>query len=317
VTIGVHVDSVFGPVITLGASRAAGGHRGSQLVLLPPLNERLAGDFVRANWASGPLQDVGDGADAMTTLARVLVQVSALVCTLPWLRSVALDPVRVGDERAEIVTARITIDPRPAPLDRPYGHMAIHPYPVEQVADVTLRDGTPLHVRPIRPEDAEMERAFVAGLSDQSRYFRFFYQLHELTPAMVARFTQIDYDREMALVAVEEAHGAPAIVGVVRYIVGADPETAEFAVVVADAWQNRGVGRMLMARLVDCAKGRGIRRIEGAVLRGNPNMLRFVTAFGFTVRDDPDDGEQVIVTLDLGSGAPAGKPNAPVGRAKA
>ena len=86
--------------------------------------------------------------------------------------------------------------------------MAIHPYPIELVSDATLRDGTSLHVRPIRPEDAELERAFVDGLSEQTRYFRFFYRLHELTPAMLARFTQVDYDREMALVAIDDGGAA-------------------------------------------------------------------------------------------------------------
>jgi acetyltransferase len=299
VAIGVHVDAVFGPVITLGAGRAAGAHRGAQVVLLPPLNERLARDFVRANRAAAPLQDAGDGAAATEILTRLLVQVSALVCALPWLRSLVLDPVRVGEGRAEIAAARIVIDPGLKPLDRPYGHMAIHPYPIEYVADVMLHGGMRLHVRPIRPEDAELERAFVSGLSEQSRYFRFFYQLHELTPAMVARFTQVDYDREMALVAVDETGGTPAIIGVARYIMSSVPDTAEFAVVTADAWQGRGVGRMLMTRLVDCAKGRGLKRLEGAVLRGNANMLKFVAALGFVVHDDPDDGEQMIVTLEL------------------
>ena len=144
-----------------------------------------------------------------------------------------------------------------------------------------------------------MERAFVHGLSEQSRYFRFFYQLHELTPAMLARFTQVDYDREMALVAVDESGGAPAIVGVARYILVADRQSAEFAVVVADAWQGRGVARMLMTRLIDCAKARGLARLEGAVLRTNARMLKFVTGFGATMRDDPEDPEQGIVRIDL------------------
>ena len=299
VAIGVHVDAVFGPVITLGAGRSAGAQRGAQAVLLPPLNERLARDLVRASRGTAPTPERGDAEATAQALSRVLVQVSALVCAVPWLRSLTLDPVRVGPGRVEIGGTRIVIDPRPRPLDRPYGHMAIHPYPIERVADVTLRDGRRLHVRPIRPEDAEMERAFVGGLSEQTRYLRFFYQLHELTPAMVARFTQVDYDREMALVAVDEAVGAPAIVGVARYIVSIDPDSAEFALVVADAWQARGVGRMLMARLVDCAKGRGLKRLEGAVLRGNANMLKFVAALGFVVRDDSDDADQVIVTLAL------------------
>jgi acetyltransferase len=300
VAIGVHTDSVFGPVITLGAGRAAASHSGEHIVLLPPLNERLARDLVKGTHAAAALQDVGDVAVAVAALTRILVQVSAVVCALPWVRSLALDPVRLGEGRAEISGAHVTIDPWFKPTGRAYGHMAIHPYPIEKVADVTLPDGTRLHVRPIRPEDAELERAFVHGLSEETRYFRFFYQLHELTPAMLARFTQVDYDREMALVAVDEAGGAPAIIGVARYIISADEEAAEFAVVVADAWQRRGVARMLMTRLVACANARGLKRLEGTVLRSNHNMLKFTAAFGFATRDDPAEAEQLSVALDLG-----------------
>ena len=157
-------------------------------------------------------------------------------------------------------------------------------------------------MRPIRPEDAALERAFVDGLSEQTRYFRFFYRLHELTPAMLARFTQVDYDREIALVAVADdgaARSAPAFVGVARYIANPDGESAEFAVVVADAWQGRGVGRILMRRLIDCAKRRGLSRLEGAVLRANANMRKFTEALGFVTHDDPNEPEQVMVVLDL------------------
>jgi acetyltransferase len=153
-------------------------------------------------------------------------------------------------------------------------------------------------VRPIMPEDAEIERAFVNGLSEQTRYFRFFYRLHELTPAMLARFTQVDYDRELALVAVDGVEN-PTFVGVARYITNPDQESAEFAVVVADAWHNRGVARALMERLIACAKARGLARLEGTVLRANTNMLRFTQGLGFVVHDDPDEPEQVSTVLDL------------------
>jgi acetyltransferase len=160
-----------------------------------------------------------------------------------------------------------------------------------------------LAVRPIRPEDGALEQRFVGELSEESRYFRFFYRLHELTPQMLARFTQVDYDREMALVALapdSAAAGGQKFVGVARYIANPDGESAEFAIVVADDWHGRGVGRGLMTRLVASARKRGFTRLEGAVLRANPAMLRFVTAFGFTTVEDPDDPEQVIVTLVLG-----------------
>jgi len=299
IAIGVHTDAVFGPALTFGVGGACATGTSERLVLLPPLNERLARDLVRGTSAAAAIEGNGGDPASMGALARVLVQVSTLICALPWVESLTLDPVRVGEGRAEIAGARITTDPGYKPSARRYGHMAIHPYPIEMVADVTLRDGRLLHVRPIRPEDAEMERAFVHGLSEQTRYFRFFYQLHELTPAMLARFTQVDYDRELALVAVHEVDGKPSMIGVARYITSSDQESAEFAVVVADAWQGHGVGWSLMKRLIAGAKAGGLKRLEGAVLRNNHNMLKFTTALGFATRDNPEDHEQVTVTLEL------------------
>jgi acetyltransferase len=165
-----------------------------------------------------------------------------------------------------------------------------------------MRDGTVVHVRPIRPEDAEMEREFVSDLSEQSRYLRFFYRMHELTPAMLARFTQVDYDREMALVGIVDNTADPArkrIVGVARFIQNPDLESAEYAIVVADDWHGRGLGGLLMRRLADVARRKGLARFDGAVLRENANMIKFVSALGFTVREDPADGEQLLTTLDL------------------
>jgi acetyltransferase len=154
-------------------------------------------------------------------------------------------------------------------------------------------------VRPIRPEDAALERTFVASLSEQTRYFRFFYQLNELSPAMLARFTQVDYDREMALVAIDETDSGRAMVGIARYTMEPGRQSAEFAIVVGDAWQKRGVGRVLMDRLVGCARARGLSTIGGSVLRSNRNMLRFTESLGFVAHDEPDDPELVEVVLDL------------------
>ena len=165
-----------------------------------------------------------------------------------------------------------------------------------------LGDGIRLKVRPVRPEDAEIERRFVASLSDQTRYFRFFYRLHELTPAMIARFTQVDYDREVALLAVLPDPSSPSgesIVGVSRYIANYDGESVEFAVVVSDNWIGRGIGKMLMTRIIACARNRGYKRMEGVVLRANVRMLRFSEELGFKIQDDPNEPEQVTVVLEL------------------
>jgi acetyltransferase len=116
---------------------------------------------------------------------------------------------------------------------------------------------------------------------------------------MLARFTQVDYDRELALVAIDDADGRSKFVCVARYIANPDRESAEFAIVTADAWQGRGVGRMVMQRLIEYAKRRGLSRLEGAVLRSNQNMRRFCEALGFVAHDDPDEPEQVRMVLEL------------------
>jgi len=291
-------DETFGPVIALGASAHSTLPVMRPALALPPLNRRLALDLVAGErrGAGVPAETDGD----VEPLVRMLLQLSSLVCRCPWVRELELDVVLVA-AGAAVVGARIAVDPRRRARSG-YGHMAIHPYPTELAGTMALRDGVSLSVRPIRPEDAALERRFVNGLSEESRYFRFFYRLHELTPQMLARFTQVDYDREMALVAIAPDASVPEgerFVGVARYIATPDGESAEFAIVVADDWHGRGVGRGLMERLVASARKRGFARLSGTVLRSNRAMLRFVERFGFAVADDPQDADQANATLDL------------------
>ena len=296
VALGVSTDARFGPVIWLGPGHVPQGLARHRSLMLPPLNARLASDLVAA--AAAPVAS-GIAPAVIEGLADTLTRISALVCALPWVRALTLDPVIVAGARVHVGTATFDVDPS-RKLLRGYPHMAIHPYPVELIGDVTLRDGTVLHVRPIRPEDADLERAFVNGLSEQTRYFRFFYRLSELTPAMLARFTQVDYDRELALVALAaQEDGRQAFVGVARYIGNPDRTSAEFAVVTADAWQRRGVARVLMRGLIVCAKRRGFTQMTGSILRVNEPMLEFVRSLGFVLEDDPEDPAQVNAMLAL------------------
>jgi acetyltransferase len=167
--------------------------------------------------------------------------------------------------------------------------MAIHPYPAQLESEWRADDGTRVRIRPIRPEDAQLEAEFVRGLSAQTRYLRFMGSVKDLTPAMLARFTQVDYDREMALIALVEEDGRERQIGVVRYIINPDGDSAEFAAVVSEAWQGRGLGRELMLKLIAIARARGVKILSGQVLAANPQMLDLAAALGFekVADDDP------------------------------
>ena len=196
------------------------------------------------------------------------------------------------------LTARIVVDyPKPS-TDR-YNHLAIHPYPRHLVRQLQLNDGTDIVVRPIRPEDAEMEDRFVRELSAESRYFRFMNQLQELSQEMLVRFTQIDYHNEMALIAVATVDGKDEQIGVARYTTNLDKTSCEFALTVSDNWQHRGIGHILMKDLMDVARHRNLTLMEGQVLSNNKKMLDLVRTLGFSASNDPEDTaiKQVVAQL--------------------
>ncbi len=209
-----------------------------------------------------------------------------------------INPLIVDESGVVAVDARIVVE-RVKPTTSHYAHMAIHPYPSYLVSQWQLPDGTNMTIRPIRPEDADIEQTFVRALSEESKYFRFMDTLQELTPTMLVRFTQIDYDREMAFIGVVELEGTEVEVGVCRYISNPDGESCEFALVVADAWHHQGIGLKLMATLIDVARAKGLKRMEGEVLANNRAMLGLVERLGFAVMTSPDDPGIKQVQLSL------------------
>ncbi|MCK8515486.1 bifunctional acetate--CoA ligase family protein/GNAT family N-acetyltransferase [Methylonatrum kenyense] len=297
IMLGVARDPVFGPVIGFGAGGSMVEAIHDIAVSLPPLNDFLARDLIRRTRLSRYLDD-GEGLP-LAALEQVLLRLSDLVCSLPSVTDVDINPMIVDHGTAIAVDARIHIC-RAQP-DSAYRHMAIMPYPANLAREVTLRDGSSVLLRPIRPEDADMEAAFVRSLSPRSRYLRFMEHMSELSTSMLVRFTQIDYDREMALVALSGDGGEATQVGVARYIINPDGESCEFALVVSDDWQGRGLGRVLMEALMHCAEQRGLSRIEGQVLSANQGMLALMQRLGFERRPDPDDNALVLVERSLDS----------------
>jgi acetyltransferase len=213
-----------------------------------------------------------------------------MVCELPWIMEMDLNPLIVDENGAIAADARIVIDHAGGASGDRYAHMSIYPYPVHLVQEWQMNDGKVVTIRPIRPEDADMEQEFVKAMSDESRYYRFMDTLRELTQTMLVRFTQIDYDREMALVAtLTDDEGKETQIGVARYVGNPDGESVEFALAVGDNCQKAGVGRKLMTALIDCARQKGYRAVVGDVLSTNAKMFRLMTSLGFSIHPHPDD----------------------------
>jgi acetyltransferase len=162
-----------------------------------------------------------------------------------------------------------------------------------------LADGTDVVIRPIRPEDVWLVQDFVKNLSEESRYFRFMKSVEQLSETLLVRFTQIDYSREMALIAVRNENDKEIELGVTRYAINPDGESCEFALVVADSMRGTGLAHKLITALMDIARSKGLKKIEGEVLKNNANMLKLMKRLGFTSTVNPEDSSIKNVHKDL------------------
>ncbi|TAG48137.1 MAG: bifunctional acyl-CoA synthetase/GNAT family N-acetyltransferase [Betaproteobacteria bacterium] len=292
--LGIANDPTFGATLAFGAGGIAVERIDDIAFELPPVNDVLIANWIARTRVSRLLEAYGNvpeiNRDALTTL---MLRFSTLACACPEILSCDLNPVVAYDGGAVALDARIVLRSRTevnAIRERGrYGHLAVYPYPRELEETVSLKTGESILIRPIQPEDADREREFVSRLSPETLYFRFMMPVKELSAAMIERFTQIDYGRELALVAVSGSGAQSAIQGVARITPTTHPDRCEFAIVVEEAMQGTGLARQLMNRLIDAARQRGYREMEGAVLRENPRMLKFCEAMGFTVGPNPDD----------------------------
>jgi acetyltransferase len=293
--IGVVHDKVFGPVISLGMGGSLVEIIRDRAIALPPLNSIIVKQLI-ARTRLAKLLETFRNKDKINQdiLINVLLKVSEMICALPYIQEMDINPLIINDKEAIVVDARITIN-EAKPSKTPYAHMAICPYPNYLISTCILKNGVEVTIRPICPEDATLEQDFVHQLSSQSRYFRFMGNMQELSLEMLIRFTQIDYDREMALVATSKE----IIIGIVRYITNPDFQTCEFAIVVADAWQGKGLGYQLMNHLIKIAKERGLMVMSGTIFSSNASMLSLVKALGFSIKTDNDDPHTQIASKVL------------------
>ncbi|NOT84665.1 MAG: GNAT family N-acetyltransferase [Methylococcaceae bacterium] len=296
--VGVVRDPVFGPAISVGLGGTLVEILQDTAVALPPLNAYMVEQMLGRTKAAKYLQAFRHLPPAnINALVEVLLNISSMVSELPEILELDINPLIVDEHGVMAVDARIK-----AELSHqltPYSHMAIHPYPHELTQSHQLTNGANITIRPIRPEDAVLEKDFVHRLSERSKYFRFMQALQELTPEMIVRFTQIDYDREMAFVAVTDDQRMPNELGVGRYVINPDGHSVEFALVVSDDCQRLGVGSKLLKTLMQSAKNKGMSFFEGEVLVINVPMLSLVKKLGFRVEAVADDCEIVRVVKDL------------------
>jgi acetyltransferase len=298
---GIADDPTFGPVIVFGRGGTAVEVIGDKALALPPLDLKLACELIARTRVSRILKAYRDvpAADE-TAIALVLVKLAQLAADLPQVRELDLNPMLADQNGVIAVDARVAVAAVDAARRGPWQHprFAIRPYPQEWERHTTLHGGTKVLVRPVRPEDEPLYGPFFAAVTPQDLRLRFFAPVKEFGHAFLARFTQIDYARAMAFLAVEESSGD--MLGVVRLHADANYDCGEYAILVRSDLKGRGLGWLLMQMIIEYARAEGLRTIEGQVLNENTAMLAMCKELGFDIASDPDDPDICVVKLAIG-----------------
>jgi acetyltransferase len=289
---------LFGPVIRIAPGWARMDDEADAVLALPPLNLRLARELLSRGPVHRTLQG-GQGQPAANAdaVALTLVRLSQLVIDHPRIQSLEINPLRSDPSGVLARDASVTL----AEPKRPgTGRLAIRPYPQELEEWVPIDEGRQFLLRPIRPEDEPALQDAFAKLTTEEVRLRFFVPMPTLRHEAAARLSQIDYDREMALILTDPHGGEPdAIYGVVRLIAAPDNERAEFAIIVGHPLTGRGIGTLMMRRILAYARDQGIREVFGVVLADNGPMLRLCDKLGFTRRTNPEAPGTILVTRNM------------------
>ena len=296
--LGMIVDPQFGPVLLFGHGGTATEVILDRCLALPPLNMNLAREMIESTRISRLLVGYRDiPGTNLEEIAATLVKVSQLICDVGEIVELDINPFLCDPVGALALDARLRVQPVDEPGDL---RLAICPYPAELEQPIDLPDGQTLLLRPIRPEDEPAFQRLFASLPPEDIRLRFLHPMKMLPKDLAARLTQINYDREMALVLTDgDTPRGGDFFGVVRLCADPDNEKAEFAILLGREKTGLGLGPMLMRRIIDYARTRGIRHIFGEVLNDNRSMLALCNALGFKRRRAPDDPGVMEVSLEL------------------
>ncbi len=278
--VGVASDPVFGPVILCGSGGVEVELNRRSAIALPPLNAVLANDLVDRSGVRPLLRAWRSRAPASSAaLVDTLLQVSRMVSDLRDVAELDINPLLVDEHGVLALDARIRLH-----AGQDHAPMAVRPYPESLEETVTI-GGAEVLLRPIQPEDGARLHAFYEKASAADMRLRFFMARREVPASELARYSQIDYDREMTFIALgpRTSDGQRPMVGEVRAVCDPDNRVAEFAIQVASAWQGKGLGRTLLAKLIAYLRARGTREVVGECLPENDGMARLAKAMGFEV----------------------------------
>jgi acetyltransferase len=304
---GLADDKTFGPVVVFGAGGTAVEVINDKALALPPLDLRLADELIGRTRVARILDGYRDVPAAdRKSIALVLTRLAQLAADLPEVKEVDLNPLLADESGVIVLDARMAVGEAtafPQRSGRSPSRLAIRPYPKEWEQTVHLRDGSAVLVRPVRPEDEPLYPPFLQKVTAEDVRLRFFGPIKHFNHALISRFTQIDYARAMAFVVIDPSFGEMLGVGRVHLLSHSD--TAEYAVLVRSDLKGRGLGWLLMQKLIEYARSEGIQELYGEVLSDNSTMLRMCAELGFDIAESPRDPSVRIVTLPIKSAAAA------------
>lgn len=296
--LGARKDKDFGTVILFGQGGIGVEFYKDFAIALPPLNQTLSRRMMEETKIYRALSKGMRNKPPLDlrALEEVIVRFSNMIVDFPEFAEIDINPLVASKEGIIAIDARVTIDPEALKESDPYAHLAILPYPTKYVVPWRLEDGTEVTLRPIRPEDEKMEYEFIKGLSDETSRFRFFRIIRELSHEDLVRFCNIDYDREMAIIAEVRAGDGKKEIGVARLILEPGRKSGEFAIVMADEYQSKGLGTKLMDMLIERAQEKDLESIYGIIMLENKKMVHLAQKMGFAIK--PSE-EGLLATLNI------------------
>jgi acetyltransferase len=287
VIVGSKKDPLFGPVVLFGMGGVLVEVFRDRALGFPPLNQTLARRIMERTKMYQVLKGFRKGMPKanIKRLEEVMVKFSQMLVDFPQIKEVDINPLVIDEEDAIALDARMVVDKELVSKELPpHGHLIISPYPKKYEWQWTLKDGRQVLLRPIRPEDEPLESELWKTFSDETQRFRFFSPMRTWSHATLVRYTNIDYDREIAVIAELTEDGERKMIGVVRMIMDPpDFKTSEVAIVVGDPWQGLGLGSKMMDCIIEIAKDKGLSSVYGLILRDNARSIELFKEKGFAI----------------------------------